>query len=125
MSDIECGDGFVYDSANSASKCAGVACNVAGVAYDKGVCCVPELGRPPPLSCHTLVLHLLLPFQRQHLPTSPGYCPGNSCASGWYHKSDGCGTDGLAIDCWNSDDIYQCCSPLGTGTATCGNKVKF
>ena len=40
MSDADCGAGYVYNSANAASSCAGAACDVAGVSSDKAKCCL-------------------------------------------------------------------------------------
>ena len=44
VSDADCGAGYVYNSANAASSCAGAACDVASVASDKAACCVAESG---------------------------------------------------------------------------------
>ena len=40
VSDAECGEGFIYNSANSASTCAGTTCDISGTAADKSACCV-------------------------------------------------------------------------------------
>ena len=71
------------------------------------------------------------------------YCPGNGCVSGWVHKTfrscasttlpgladkcvgvpnftlvsgiSGCAATGFPeLQCWNSDDNYQCCEGAGT-----------
>ena len=39
VSDSACGAGFLYDSSASAAFCAGTACDIAGTAADKTVCC--------------------------------------------------------------------------------------